>query len=87
MNKILKEREYNIEVDEKLKKKLIFWTNVSRLAFRRYKEENLEIVPLSDDEIVDNETKFKDSIQNLEAIGKNVKILDFYPRNKEEEKS
>jgi hypothetical protein len=40
MNKILKEREYNIEVDEKLKKKLIFWTNVSRLAFRRYKEEN-----------------------------------------------
>jgi hypothetical protein len=42
---------------------------------------------LSDDEIVDNETKFKDSIQNLEAIGKNVKILDFYPRNKKEEKS
>jgi hypothetical protein len=40
MNKILKEREYNIEVDEKLKNDLIFWTNVSRLAFRRYKEEN-----------------------------------------------
>jgi hypothetical protein len=40
MNKILKEREYNIEVDEKLKNDLIFWTNVSRLAFRRYKKEN-----------------------------------------------
>jgi hypothetical protein len=42
---------------------------------------------LSDNEIVDNETKYNDSIKNLENIWKKVKIIDFYPKNKEEEKS
>lgn len=87
MNNILENKEYNLEVDEELKNNLIFWTNFSRLAFRRYKEVNWKIVALSDDEIVDNEIKYNDSMQNLEDIWKPVKILDFYPKNKKEEES
>ncbi len=87
MKDILENKEYNVEVDEKLKKDLIFYVNISRLAFRRYKKENWKIVPLSDNEIVDNETKYNDSIKNLEKIWKKIKIIDFYPKTKEEEKS
>ena len=88
MSKILNNKEYNLEVDEKLKNDLIFWTNMSRLAFRRFKEdEDWNITPMSDTEITDNETKHNKTIENLEDAWRQVKILDYYPKNSEEEKS
>jgi len=39
MSKILNNKEYNLEVDKKLRNDLIFWTNMSRLAFRRFKKD------------------------------------------------
>jgi len=43
MSKILDNKEYNLEVDEKLKNDLIFWTNMSRLVLEDLKKMKIEI--------------------------------------------